>query len=158
VSSRIGPTVVACTATLLVACGPGPAPSRLPHRTGPTAAEEASPRAPQVGATASTPPTLSRAEVDAHLVGVDELERAQPLTRHLPHDSAHFRIDYRLDAAGALFLTIELRVVLNRADQLVAYDEELRTCRAEALAWLRSVGADPDSLAVTYLPPLAVEP
>lgn len=77
----------------------------------------------------------------------------QPLTRHLPHDSARFRIDYHLDAAGGLFLTIELRVVLNRADQLVGYDEELRTCRAEALAWLRSVGADPDSLAV--LPPTA---
>ena len=136
---------------------PRPGPESTAAPDGANRGARKAPLVPQVGATATTPLTVSPAEVDAHLPGVDELERAQPLTRHLPHDSAHFRIDYHLDAAGALFLTIELRVVLNRADQLVAYDEELRTYRAEALAWLRSVGADPDSLAVTYRPPLAAE-
>jgi len=105
--------------------------------------------------TSSTSTTIPPAELKRQLAGVDLLERVQPLTQRLPHDSPHFNIDYRVGADWSLTLQITLRAVLNRADQLDQYRDQLRAYKAEALEWLRSVGADPGALRIEYLPPEA---
>lgn len=105
--------------------------------------------------TSSTSTTIPLAELQRQLAGVDLLERVQPLTQRLPHDSPHFNIDYRVGADWGLSLQITLRAVLNRADQVEGYRDQLRAYKAEALEWLRSVGADPAALRIEYLPPEA---
>jgi hypothetical protein len=87
---------------------------------------------------------------------VDRLEQLRPLTQRLPHDEAHFRIDYRVVGADwQLELEVTLRAILNRPEQLEDYRAQLRAYKAEALAWLRSVGADPAGYHIEYLPPEA---
>ena len=132
---------------------PPVSPSGPPPTSLSTAGEE--PEPPTTRPPLRSSDTIPAADVDGQLVGVDELERIEPLTRRLPHDSDHFRVDYHLDNDGRLVVDIELRAVLNRPDQLVAYEEQLRAYRDEALDWLRSVGADPAWLNLTYLPPEA---
>lgn len=87
---------------------------------------------------------------------VDQLEQLRPLTQRLPHDEAHFRIDYRVVGADwQLQLQITLRAILNRPDQLEGYRQQLRAYKTEALAWLSSAGADPAGYRIEYLPPEA---
>lgn len=103
----------------------------------------------------TTTPTISPVELQQHLVGVDELEDAHPLTRRLPRDTPRYRIDYHGGADGnPLVLEVELRVILNRPDQLAEYDRQLLACKVEALEWLRSVGADP-AYRIEWNPPEA---
>lgn len=103
----------------------------------------------------STSTTISPAEIQRQLTNVDRLERDQPLTQHLPHDEPHFNIDYKVGTDGKLTLQMTLRAVLNRADQLDQYRAQLRAYKAEALDWLRSLGADPGAYRIDYLPPEA---
>lgn len=103
----------------------------------------------------STSSTISPQELARQVDGVDRLERMQPLTQHLPHDAAHFAIDYRVGTDGSLSLQVTLRAVLNRPDQLDQYREQLRAYKVEALDWLRSLGADPAAYRIDYLPPEA---
>ena len=97
--------------------------------------------------------TIAAAELESALTGVDELEQTQPLVRHLPYDHAHFAVDYHVDEAGGLTLEVELRAILNRPEQLPAYEANLRAYKAEALEWLRSVGADPTAYPIEWRPP-----
>ncbi len=145
--------LAASVLAVLAACAP-------PSSTGPRPASPATAGAEPEPTVSRAPPrsssdTISPADVDRQLAGVDELEQTEPLTRRLPHDSDHFRVDYRLDDEGRLVVEIELRAVLNRPEQLAAYEDQLRAYRGEALAWLRSVGADPASLDLLYRPPEA---
>lgn len=109
--------------------------------------------APATTTTVATTTTTTQAPA----VGpVDQLEQLRPLTQRLPHDEAHFRIDYRVVGADwQLHLQITLRAILNRPDQLEGYRQQLRAYKAEALAWLSSAGADPAGYRIEYLPPEA---
>jgi hypothetical protein len=102
--------------------------------------------------TTSSVSTISPAELEHLLEGVDELEQTQPLVRHLPHDSVHFNVDYLVVGEAELVLEVELRVILNRPEQLATYEADLRAYKAEALEWLRSVGADPAAYAIEWRP------
>ena len=83
----------------------------------------------------------------------DRLEREQPLARALPHQTSHFGIDYRVAADGSLELTVRLFAVLNDADQLAQYEEQLRRYKAEALDFIRAQGEDPARYRIVYQPP-----
>jgi len=85
----------------------------------------------------------------------DRLEREQPLARALPHQTPHFAIDYRVAADGSLDLTVRLFAVLNNADQLAQYEEQLRRYKAEALDFIRAQGEDPGRYRIAYQPPEA---
>ncbi|HWI03050.1 MAG TPA: hypothetical protein VNT52_04375 [Acidimicrobiales bacterium] len=85
----------------------------------------------------------------------DRLEREQPLARSLPHTTSHYAIDYRVAADGSLELTVRLFAVLNNADQLAQYEDQLRTYKAEALGFIRAQGEDPGRYRITYEPPEA---
>ena len=108
-------------------------------------------------ATSSTSTTTSSTTIAGagSVEGVDRLQRAQPLTQRLPYDAPHFRVDYRVGAAGELTVQITLKAVLNRPDQLQAYRADLRAYKAEATEWLRSAGADPGALSIEWRPPEA---
>lgn len=120
-------------------------------------AEAAGSEGPQVAPTTTTVATTTTSTTQAPAVGpVDQLEQLRPLTQRLPHDEAHFRIDYRVVGADwQLQLQVTLRAILNRPDQLEDYRQQLRAYKAEALAWLRSAGADPAGYRIEYLPPEA---
>ena len=150
---RLRPALAASAVAVLAACAPPASPTGSPPASPATTETEPEPTATRPPS--RSPDTISPADVDRQLAGVDELEQTEPLTRRLPHDSAHFRVDYHLADDGLLVVEIELRAVLNRPDQLAAYEDQLRAYRAEALAWLASVGADPASLHLTYRPPEA---
>ena len=85
----------------------------------------------------------------------DRLERDQPLAEALPHQTAHYAIDYRVAADGSLDLTVQLFAVLNDADRLPQYEEQLRAYKAEALAFIRDRGGDPARHRITFRPPEA---
>lgn len=133
--------------------------------TAPTAVEDEAPVKPVAvdpvgGPTTTTlpipstaPSTTTPAEIERRGMG-DPLEQRWPLIQVLPKDAPGWRIDYRVEAER-LVLTVGLRAVLNRPDQLEAYPADLRAYKAEALEWLRSVGADPADYAIEWRPPEA---
>ena len=82
------------------------------------------------------------------------LERRWPLTLALPKDAPGWRIDYRVEGEQ-LVLTVTLRAILNRADQLDAYQADLATYKAAALDWLASEGVGPETFAIEWRPPEA---
>jgi len=84
----------------------------------------------------------------------DRLEREQPLARALPHQTPHYAIDYRV-MDGRLELSVQLFAVLNDADQLAQYEEELRRYKTEALDFIRAQGEDPAAYRIAYRPPEA---
>ena len=74
-----------------------------------------------------------------------------PLVRSLPKTTTGWRIDYRIDAEQ-LVLVVTLRPVLNHGHQLERYRTDLRRYKAEALDWLRSVGANPAESVIEWRP------
>ena len=104
--------------------------------------------------TSSTPPATSTTVAGAGPdTKTDALERTQPLLHVLPHETSHYTIDYRvLPDGNHLALTITLKAILNRADQLAAYQAQLKAYKAEALAFLRSQNVDPAAYQITYDP------
>ncbi|MDP1806418.1 MAG: hypothetical protein Q8K72_14685 [Acidimicrobiales bacterium] len=84
----------------------------------------------------------------------DRLEREQPLARALPHQTPHYAIDYRV-VDGRLELSVQLFAVLNDADQLAQYEEELRRYKTEALDFMRAQGEDQAAYRIAYRPPEA---
>ena len=103
--------------------------------------------------TSTTPATSTTAAGAGPDTKTDALERSQPLLHVLPHETSHYTIDYRvLPDGNHLALTITLKAILNRADQLAAYRAELESYKAEALAFLRSQSQDPAAYQITYGP------
>ena len=103
--------------------------------------------------TSTTPATSTTAAGAGPDTKTDALERSQPLLHVLPHETSHYTIDYRvLPDGNHLALTITLKAILNRADQLAAYQAQLKAYRAEALAFLRSQNVDPAAYQITYDP------
>ncbi len=112
---------------------------------------------PSQATTASTsaPSTLPAPTTTADLGATDRLEQLQPLVHVLPHDTAHYRIDYRVVGGNRLVLTIELLAVLNNANQLATYQAQLRQFKGEALDFLRSQAQVPAAYRIEYQPPEA---
>ena len=110
--------------------------------------------APTTTTTTSAPTTSTTAAVGAGPdAKPDALEQTQPLLHVLPHETSHYTIDYRvLPDANHLALTITLKAILNRADQLAAYEGQLKSYKAEALEFLRSQNQDPAAYPITYDP------
>ena len=103
--------------------------------------------------TSTTPATSTTAAGAGPDTKTDALERSQPLLHVLPHETSHYTIDYRvLPDGNHLALTITLKAILNRADQLAAYQAELKSYKAEALAFLRSQNQDPAAYQITHGP------
>jgi hypothetical protein len=104
----------------------------------------------------TVPTTSTSTTVAAFPAGVaktDSLERTQPLMHVLPHETLHYKIDYRvLPDGNHLALTVTLNAVLNRADQVATYQAQLKAYKAEALDFLRSQGQDPAAYQITYDP------
>jgi hypothetical protein len=110
--------------------------------------------APTTSTTSMTSTTV--AAFTAGLDKTDALERTQPLVHVLPHETLHYKIGYRVVGNGdRLALTVTLNAVLNRADQLGQYQAELKSYKAEALAFLRAQSQDPAAYSIDYDPPEA---
>ena len=112
---------------------------------------------PQITTTQSTTSstTLSAETAGRQLARTDRLEREQPLSQWLPHDTPRYKIDYHVAADGSLDLTITLYAILNNERQLPQYEAQLRQYKAEALEFIRSHGGDPAALRTEYKPPEA---
>jgi hypothetical protein len=118
-----------------------------------TTPESSAPEAPLLTTTSTVPPTTARAEIERRGMG-DPVAQRWPLTNALPKDAPGWRIDYRVEGER-LVLAVMLRAVLNRPEQLEAYRADLRTYKAQALDWLRSMGADPAAYPIEWRPPEA---
>ena len=131
-----------------------------------TTRSEPSPPTTSITAASTTPPTTAtRSDVvplgpPPHEEGEPEAEgrgsatltaQRWPLTQVLPKVTPGWRIDYRVDG-DHLVLEVTLRAILNRPEQLAAYERDLRRFKAEALAWLGSVGADPAMFTMEWRP------
>lgn len=116
-------------------------------------------KAPSPHITTTQPPTstttLSAETAGRQLARTDRLEREQPLSQWLPHDTPRYKIDYHVAADGTLDLTITLYAILNSERQLPQYEAQLRRYKAEALEFIRSHGGDPAALRTEYKPPEA---
>ena len=106
-----------------------------------------------ISSTTST--TLSAEAAGRQLARTDRLERDQPLSQWLPHDTPRYKIDYHVAADGTLDLTITLYAILNSERQLPQYEAQLRQYKAEALDFIRSHGGDPAALRTEFRPPEA---
>jgi hypothetical protein len=106
--------------------------------------------------TTTAPATSTSTTVVAFQAGVaktDSLERTRPLVHVLPHETLHYKVDYRVLPDGDhLALSITLNAVLNRADQATTYQAQLKAYKAEALEFVRSQGQDPAAYPITYDP------
>ena len=119
-------------------------------------AEAALPSSAPETTTTTVPPaptTTAPAEIERRGMG-DPAAQRWPLIDALPRDARGWRIDYQVEG-DRLVLTVTLRAVLNRPDQLEAYRADLRAYKAQALEWLRSVGADPGAYPIEWRPPEA---
>ena len=124
----------------------GPEPEERPEKAS----------SPQITTTqSSTTTTLSAETAGRQLARTDRLEREQPLSQWLPHDTPRYKIDYHVAADGTLDLTITLYAILNSERQLPQYEAQLRQYKAEALEFIRSHGGDPAALRTEYKPPEA---
>ena len=140
----------------------GARPTSRGGQAEPVIAEEAPPAevalpssAPEATTTAvpAAPTTTAPPEIERRGMG-DPAAQRWPLIEALPRDAPGWRIDYRVEGER-LVLTVTLRAVLNRSDQLEAYRADLRAYKAQALEWLRSTGADPAAYAMEWRPPEA---
>ena len=140
----------------------GARPTSRDDQAEPVIAEEAPPAeadSPSSGPEATTttlipaPTTTAPPEIERRGMG-DPAAQRWPLIDALPRDAPGWRIDYRVEGER-LVLTVTLRAVLNRPDQLEAYRAALRAYKAQALEWLRSTGADPAAYAMEWRPPEA---
>lgn len=82
---------------------------------------------------------------------LDRLKVAHPFTSELPHDEAHFHVDYRA-AGGGVVLEITLKVIVNRADQLPQARLDLTAYRAEALSFLAAHLVGPSTYPIEWNP------
>jgi hypothetical protein len=128
-----------------------PAITESPAPTEPAPPDKAPAPAPTT--TTTVPPTTAPPEIERRGMG-DPLAQRWPLIDALPKDAPGWRIDYRVEGER-LVLAVTLRAVLNRPDQLEAYRAALRTYKAQALDWLRSMGADPGAYPIEGRPPEA---
>ncbi len=120
----------------------------------PAPSQPASPEtAPTLATTTTVPPTTAPPEIERRGMG-DPLAQRWPLIDALPKDVPGWRIDYRVEGER-LVLTVTLRAVLNRPDQLEAYRADLRTYKAQALDWLHSMDAGPGTYPIEWRPPEA---
>ena len=130
-------------------------------RTEPVIAEEPEPAPLETSTSQRLPapttttlaPTTTPPEIERRGMG-DPVASRWPLVELLPEDAPGWRIDYRVESER-LVLVVTLRAVLNRPDQLEAYQAALATFKAQALDWLRSAGADPRAYAIEWRPPEA---
>lgn len=80
------------------------------------------------------------------------LERLVPVVEQLPYATPWWTVDYSI-VAGGIRLRVEVRAILNRADQRPQYEADLRARREEARAWLTAAGVDLATTPVTWSPP-----
>ena len=140
----------------------GARPTSRDDQAEPVIAEEAPPAeaalpssAPEATTTTVTPAPTTTAPPEIERRGMgDPAAQRWPLIDALPRDAPGWRMDYRVEGER-LVLTVTLRAVLNRPDQLEAYRADLRAYKAQALEWLRSVGADPGAYPIEWRPPEA---
>ena len=140
----------------------GARPTNRGDQAEPVIAEEAPPAevalpssAPEATTTTVTPAPTTTAPPEIERRGMgDPAAQRWPLIDALPRDAPGWRMDYRVEGER-LVLTVTLRAVLNRPDQLEAYRADLRAYKAQALEWLRSVGADPGAYPIEWRPPEA---
>jgi hypothetical protein len=86
--------------------------------------------------------------------GIDSsnsLEKTYPILQNIPHGTSHYQIDYAIDNEGKLTLKITLYAVLNNANQLGRYQDQLKAYKIEALDYIRQY-EDPSKLKITYDP------
>ena len=140
----------------------GAKPTNRGDQAEPVIAEEAPPAevalpssAPEATTTTVTPAPTTTAPPEIERRGMgDPAAQRWPLIDALPRDAPGWRMDYRVEGER-LVLTVTLRAVLNRPDQLEAYRADLRAYKAQALEWLLSVGADPGAYPIEWRPPEA---
>ncbi len=101
----------------------------------------------------ATPVPPAPEELAAQLERTDRLERDVPLVRALPHETADYRIDYRLVDDG-LVLVVTLAPPLNRAGQLPERQAQLAAAKRDALEYLASQQV-PAGTPIEYAPPEA---
>jgi hypothetical protein len=120
-------------------------------------AEEPPPTTPVSEPTPATTTTIvtttAPPEIERRGMG-DPTAQRWPLINALPKDAPGWRIDYRVEGER-LVLTVTLRAVLNRPEQLEAYRADLRAYKDQALEWLRSRGTDPGTYPIEWRPPEA---
>ncbi len=147
--------VVSVALVVLVALGRRHGPTNrattnpAPTSAGPGASlASATTVAPRSTTAVTAPPTT----ISTALGNTDRLEREQPLVHALPHETTHYRIDYRVGQDDRLALTITLLAVLNHDYQLATYRAQLAQYKAEALDYLRAQGQDPAGYTIAYEP------
>lgn len=113
---------------------PDPVLARVPEITEPptTVPPSSTSTSRSITSSTTTAPTTTTT-----LVPVDRHELDHPVTQALPYETPRWSIDYRIDSANRLSLTITLLVVLNHPDQVAERRAALVAYKAEALAWLR---------------------
>lgn len=108
---------------------------------------------------ATTSTTVAATTTNPGQVGLDKtdlLERQQPFVQVLPHQTTHYKVDYKTSpTGGTISLEITLYAILNNASQLPAYQASLKQYKQEALDWIRSQQQDPAAFSITYKPPAA---
>ena len=114
----------------------------------------------EIATSTTTPTTTPLASTTTNLgqAGLDKtdlLERTQPFVQVLPHETSHYKVDYRAFPDRSITLQITLYAILNNERQLPAYEATLRQYKQEALDWIRSQNQDPASFSITYNPPEA---
>jgi hypothetical protein len=107
--------------------------------------------------TPSTTTTVVAPTTTTTLVPVDRHEVDHPITQALPYETPRWSIDYRIDAANRLSLTITLLVVLNHPDQVATRRAALVAYRAEALGWLAERGVTARAYPITWRPAEAAQ-
>ena len=90
---------------------------------------------PQITTTLSTTSstTLSTENAGLQVARTDRLEREQPLSQWLPHDTPRYKIDYHVAADGTLDLTITLYAILNSEGDPAALRTEYKPPEAARL-------------------------
>ncbi len=133
----------------------------LKHRTkhtaaaGPTSIGTTLPPSTAASSTTTTAPIASTT-TNAGQAGLDKtdlLQRVQPLTQVLPHETTHYKIAYRAAADNTITLQITIYAILNNERQLPTYMANLHQYKQEALDWIRSQNQDPAAFTITYSPP-----
>jgi hypothetical protein len=79
----------------------------------------------------------------------EEIYKKNPLMKYLPYENSEFKIIY---LENIKVYQITLYAILNNPNQVNSYKAELKQYKADALAWIRSKGVDPNKLKIEWLP------